>query len=132
MNKETETTKINNQTAEKMQLIVQEYFKNVLGLPCPDFTINLKNATKPNSKELKEQAHKEFNERFGDEFNNIYGNQKIVRTGEKIENINNFIDTIIDKTVEMTEDRICKEIIATAIRFQRPKPLITNNSDINN
>lgn len=61
MNKETENTKIDNPTVKKMQLIVQEYFKNVLGLPCPDFTLNLggKNSQETN-KETRDSIIEEI------------------------------------------------------------------------
>ena len=97
------------------------------------------------NKELKEQAHKEFEQlRVNDEYycGGDYENKEML-VGE----IKSFIDSLIDKTVQMTEERIWKEVKKVSWRVSSsPKreynvhredikniltSLITNKSDIN-
>lgn len=49
--------------------------------------------------ELKQQAHKEFDEKFDSE-------EFPFRDQACLSNIHNFIDSLIDRTVQMTEERI--------------------------
>ena len=112
------------------------------------------------NKELKEQAHKEFDERFcsftlsADERCNecvhktFDGSSVADYCGSADEYIKSFIDSLIDKTVQMTEERIVEYVtnptrngISSMFQLEGDEKyvnanqlisLITNKSDINN
>jgi len=60
------------------------------------------------NKELKEQTHKEFDERFPENKPIIGGKIMKVYLNESLKS---FIDSLIDKTVQMTEERIRKDVV---------------------
>lgn len=57
------------------------------------------------NEELKQQAHKEFKEKF-----TIDGNRWIFFDRDSPEPVIDFIDSLIDKTVQMTEERIVERL----------------------
>lgn len=62
------------------------------------------------NKELKEQAHNEFDEQF-----KYFSAHEMLQTNQGHDIIKSFIDSLIDRTVQMTEERIAKEIMQISL-----------------
>lgn len=100
------------------------------------------------TEEIKQQAREEFDERFCE--NAYCSEEKVIpsfKNGKevRVKDIKSFIDSLIDKTVQQTEERIVgiarklqEEGLNVQvegdyyINFRDLESLITNKSDINN
>lgn len=100
------------------------------------------------NKELKEQMHKEFREKFVT-FKSWSNDSVGISVKTTPEDIENFMDSLIDKTVQLSEERmlnnvleIIEEIDPSTVRGtskiywgnvlrEKVKSLITKESDIN-
>lgn len=51
----------------------------------------------------QDNRNKRFDEKFGDEFNNVAGNQKIIKTATKIDDVQDFLTSEVNLTIEQVE-----------------------------
>lgn len=86
------------------------------------------------TQELKQQAHKEFDEQF-----KYFSGHEMLQTNQGHNIIKSFIDSLIDKAVQMTEGRIKESVLMNMTSNKNGEyisvgilvSLITNKSDIN-
>lgn len=62
-------------------------------------------------KDLQEEMNKRFDKKFGDQFNNVLGNQKIIKTGTKIEDILSFLNSQTSLAYELGRREMLEEVL---------------------